>query len=199
MIRALLVDADGVLQHVPKGFLNDFAALGGGWSFVREVFGEEQRTMTGSEDLVEVLEEVIDRRGLAISPEQLLALWYRITPDQRMLDLVARVRQAGAVTVLATNQQSYRGTWMQQNLPYDDYFDHTFYSFEMGLAKPDPAYFASIVDHLDIDADQAVFVDDLAKNTAGARKAGLKAITYPPRFPFRLLQLRLRTVGVPGV
>lgn len=199
MIRALLVDADGVLQHVPKGFLSDFAALGDGWGFVREVFAEEQRTMTGAEDLVDVLTEVIERRGLAITPEQVLALWYRITPDQRMLDLVARARQAGVITVLATNQQSYRGTWMQQNLPYGKYFDHAFYSFEMGLAKPDPAYFAAIVDHLDLDADQAVFIDDLTKNTAGARKAGLTAITYPPRFPFGLLQLRLRTLGVPGV
>lgn len=193
------MDADGVLQRLPKGFFGDFAALGGGQDFMREVFREEKRAMTGTEDLIDVLTELIDRRGLSISAEQLLALWYRIEVDQRMLDLVARARAAGVITVLATNQQSYRGAWMQQHLPYADYFDHAFYSFEVGLAKPDPAYFTHIVDHLGIAAGDAVFVDDLAENTAGARRAGLTAITYPHRSPFGLLKLRLRAAGVPGL
>jgi putative hydrolase of the HAD superfamily len=199
MIRALLMDADGVLQQLPKGFLADFATLGGSWDFVREVFGEEQRTMTGEEDLLDVLNEIIDRRGLSITTDQLLALWYRIIPDQRMLDLVARARAAGVTTVLATNQQSYRGRWMQQNLPYGDYFDHAFYSFEIGLAKPNPAYFSHIVEQVGIAPSEAVFVDDLPRNAAGARAAGLKAIAYPARHPFGLLKLRLRAAGVPGI
>jgi putative hydrolase of the HAD superfamily len=199
VIRALLMDADGVLQRIPTGFFEEFAKLGGGWGFVRDLFGEEQRSMTGKEDLKDVLNELIARHGLSITPEQLLVPWCRIVPDQRMLDLVARARQAGVITVLATNQQSYRGAWMQQNLPYDDYFDHAFYSFEVGLAKPDPAYFAHIIDQLGIAASEAVFVDDLATNAAGARSAGLKAITYPPRHPFGLLRLRLRALGVPAV
>lgn len=199
MIRALLMDADGVLQRLPKGFLNEFAELGGGWGFVRELFREEQRSMTGKEDLMDVLSEVIARHGLSITPQQLLVPWCRIVPDQRMLDLVARARAAGVITVLATNQQSYRGGWMQQNLPYGDYFDHAYYSFEVGLAKPDPAYFRHIIDDLGIAADEAVFVDDLRKNAAGARVAGLKAIAYPPWHSIGLLRLRLRALGVPGV
>lgn len=199
MIRALLMDADGVLQQLPKGFLADFATLGGGWDFVREVFGEEQRTMTGEEDLLDVLNEIIARRGLSITTDQLLALWYRIIPDQRMLDLVARARAAGVTTVLATNQQSYRGRWMQQNLPYGDYFDYAFYSFEIGLAKPDPAYFSHIVEQVGVAPSEAVFVDDLPRNAAGARAAGLRAISYPARHPFGLLKLRLRAAGVPGI
>ncbi|MCE1173615.1 MAG: HAD family hydrolase, partial [Propionibacteriales bacterium] len=156
MIRALLMDADGVLQQLPKGFLADFAALGGGWGFVREIFREEQRTMTGEEDLLDVLTEIIDRRGLDITTDQLLALWYRIIPDQRMLDLVARARASGVITALATNQQSYRGAWMQEHLPYADYFDFAFYSFEVGLAKPDPSYFTHIIDRLGIAPHEAV-------------------------------------------
>lgn len=199
MIRALLMDADGVLQRLPKGFLNEFAELGGGWAFVRDLFREEQRSMTGEEDLKDVLNELIGRYGLSITPEQLLVPWCRIVPDQRMLDLVARARAAGVITVLATNQQSYRGGWMQQNLPYGDYFDHAYYSFEVGLAKPDPAYFRHIIADLGIAADEAVFVDDLRKNAAGARTAGLKAVAYPHWHSIGLLRLRLRALGVPGV
>ncbi len=199
MIRALLMDADGVLQQLPKGFFDDFATLGGGQDFMRELFDQEQRAMTGEEDLRDVINEIVTRRGLSITPEQLFELWYRIIPDQRMLDLVARARASGVITVLATNQQSYRGAWMQEHLPYGEYFDHAFYSFEVGLAKPDPAYFTHIIDHLGIAADEAVFVDDLPMNAAGARAAGLRAIAYPRHHPFGLLKLRLRAAGVPGI
>ncbi|MBU4364944.1 MAG: HAD family phosphatase, partial [Actinobacteria bacterium] len=103
MIRALLMDADGVLQRPAKGFLADFAELGDGWGFVKDIFAEEPRTMTGKVDLAEVLAEVIERRGLSITPNEVIALWCRIEPDQAMLDLVARARAAGVTTVLATN------------------------------------------------------------------------------------------------
>lgn len=199
MIRALLMDADGVMQQLPTDFFAGFAELGGSWDFVDELFSQEQRAMTGKEDLKELLTALIARHGLSITPEELLVPWCQMDLDQRMLDLVARARQAGIVTALATNQQSYRGAWMQQNLPYADYFDHTFYSFEIGLAKPDPAYFTHIIDQLGIAANEAVFVDDLSQNTAAARSAGLKAVTYPSRHPFTLLGWRLRALGVRGV
>jgi putative hydrolase of the HAD superfamily len=199
VIRALLMDADGVLQRPAKGFLSDFAELGDGWGFVKDIFTQELRTMTGVVDLADVLAEVIENRGLSITPEEVIALWCRIDPDPAMLDLVARARAAGVITVLATNQQSYRGGWMQQNLPYADYFDHTFYSFEVGLAKPDVAYFQHITDTLGVAPAEAVFVDDLASNTRGARRAGLKTVTFGHGHPRWLLRLRLRVLGVPGV
>jgi putative hydrolase of the HAD superfamily len=198
VIRALLMDADGVLQRLPDGFLATLAELGDGWGFVKEVFAEEKRTMSGTVDLADVLAEVIERRGLSITPEQVIALWHHITVDQAMLDVVARARTAGVVTALATNQQSYRGRWMQQNLPYADYFDHTFYSFEVGLAKPDVAYFEHIIAELGVAAGEALFVDDLAENTRAARRAGLKAITFFHGHPRWLLRLRLRAFGVAG-
>jgi len=199
VIRALLMDADGVLQRPAKGFLADFAELGDGWGFVKDIFAEEPRTMTGKVDLAEVLAEVIERRGLSITPNEVIALWCRIEPDQAMLDLVARARAAGVTTVLATNQQSYRGGWMQQNLPYGDYFDRSFYSFEVGLAKPEVAYFEHIINQLGIAANEAVFVDDLPSNTRAAHRAGLRTITFGPAHPRWLLKLRLRALGVRGV
>ena len=38
------------------------------------------------------------------------------------LDQARRDRAAGLKTALATNQQPRRGAWMQQHLPYADYF-----------------------------------------------------------------------------
>ncbi len=199
MIRALLMDADGVLQRPQKGWLQELAKLGNGVGFVKDLFVEERQTMTGKVDLGDVLERLIDRWGLAITPQQVIQVWTRIDQDTQMLALVGRVRAAGVLTALATNQQSYRGTWMQEHLPYADYFDRSFYSFEMGLAKPDPAYFEHIVSQLGIAAGEAVFVDDLASNVRAARMVGLKAVRFAPFTPRWVLRFKLRRLGVPAV
>lgn len=198
-IRALLFDADGVLQRPPKGFLKAFATLGGGDPrFVREIFAEEAKTMTGHVDLIEALEAVIGRYQLSISVADLLEVWCRIELSPSMLEVVAQAKSAGLRTALATNQQPYRGRWMQQNLPYADYFDQPCYSFELGLAKPDPAYYLEVVRRLGVAPGEAVMIDDLRRNVRAARKAGLHGILCSPRNHAGSIRRKLRRLGVPG-
>jgi len=199
VIRALLFDADGVLQRPRPGAITAFAKLGGGrLSFVKEILREEAKTMTGAVDLIDVLEPVIARRKLPITVEDLLEVWCRIDVDQPMLDVVAQARTAGLRTALATNQQPYRGAWMQRNLPYADYFDQPCYSFELGLAKPDPAYFLEVVRRLGVEPSEAVMIDDLRSNVRAAREAGLHGILCSPRNHAGSIRRKLRRLGVPG-
>lgn len=193
------MDADGVVQYPAKGWLKDLARLGGGAGFVAEAFRKEITTLTGRVDLRELLAEMLLQRGRDCTADDILQIWYRIDVDQHMLGLVDRVRAAGAITALATNQQSYRGSYIRAHLPYDDHFDHQFHSWEMGVAKPDPAYFARIVDQLGIEPAEAVFVDDMAMNVQGARQAGLNAVHFAGTDTYGHLRWRLRELGVPGL
>ena len=117
--------------------------------------------------------------------------------DEAMVKLVRRVRAAGLVTALATNQQSYRGGYMQRTFDYEELFDQTFYSFEVGLAKPDPEYFLTVVDALGVRPEEAVFVDDMHTNVQGARQAGLRAVLFAATDTHGHLRLKLRDAGVP--
>ena len=54
-------------------------------------------------------------------------------------------------------------------------FDDQFYSSELRLAKPDPAFFATIVKRIGAPVDGVLFVDDVPANVAGAREAGIHA------------------------
>jgi len=103
------------------------------------------------------------------------------------------------VTALATNQQSYRGTYIKENLPYDQHFDHQFHSFEVGLAKPDPDYFAHIVETIGVEPEEAVFVDDVLANVHGAQAAGLNAVHFAHTDTYGSLRCRLRALSVPGI
>lgn len=199
MIRALLFDADGVLQFPRPGAIQAFTALGKGRpGFVRELLAEEAKTMTGQVELRDVIEPLIQRFELPISADDLIAVWCQIDPRPRMLEVVVEARAAGLKTALATNQQPYRGTWMQQNLPYADHFDELCYSFELGLAKPDPAFFTEIVGRLGVTPAEAVMIDDLPENVEAARSAGLHGIVSAWTDDADTLRRRLGELDVPG-
>lgn len=51
-------------------------------------------------------------------------------------------------------------------------------SADIGIAKPDPAIFTLACQRLSVQPAQAIFIDDLPENCAGARKAGMQAIGY---------------------
>ena len=197
-VRALLLDADGVVQRPAKGWISAWKAVGGP-DFLDDIWRCETQALTGRTDLKPLVSELLEKHGVDATFDELVGLWCRIDVDHHMLELVDSVRSHGVLTVLATNQQSYRGTWMLENLPYDEHFYAQFHSFRMGLAKPDPAYFQHIVERLGIEPDEAVFVDDMPANVAGARAAGLRAVHFSPLDTYGDLRLRLIDLGVPGV
>lgn len=197
-IRALLMDADGVTQHPHKGWLKEMARLGGP-RFIKDAFRRESTTLTGEVDLRDLLTELLERDGRACTADDILEVWYRVDLDDVTLALVDRVRAAGVITALATNQQSYRGGFMLANLAYEEHFDHQFHSFQMGLAKPDPAFFSHIVETLGVEPEEAVLVDDMAVNVHGAQRAGLNGVHFAGTDTYGHLRCRLRALGVPGV
>ena len=89
--------------------------------------------------------------------------------------LIHRLRRRGVRTYLATNQQSYRGAHMQANLPYAARMDGVFYSYELGHAKPSPAFFQAILDATQDEPSSVLFIDDVEANVEGARAVGVHA------------------------
>jgi glucose-1-phosphatase len=52
-------------------------------------------------------------------------------------------------------------------------FEKVFYSYEMGMRKPDPAIFSSIISKYDLSPKRTLFVDDKIENTNAASQLGL--------------------------
>lgn len=179
-VRAVLWDADGVLQHQPDGWrpmLDDV----GGPGFAEAVFAAEGPALRGEARLRDTLAEVLRRYPDAdVGVEDLLGLWERAVLDEDAMAIVGEVRAAGVLAVLATNQQDHRRVWMRDTLGVDRHFDTVFYSCEMGVVKPDPAYFHRIVGDLGLPAASVGFVDDLAANVEAARSVGLRAVRHDP-------------------
>lgn len=180
MLRALLWDADGVLQHTPVGWVEALDTAGGP-GFAEAVFEAELAAMCGTEPLRVTLQRVLDgwpepRTDVAA----LLTLWERAVVDADAMALVEQVRRTGLTCALATNQQDHRRAWMRDHLGHDRRFDRVYYSCELGVAKPDPEFFERVVDDLRLDAGEVGFVDDSRANVDAAARVGLAAVWHDP-------------------
>lgn len=197
-IKALILDADGVTQVPKLSWLTGWLALGGPGLFPA-LSRAEQRTLAGGVEFEPLIADVLAERGLDVTVEQVVAHWCQVELSEPVLTLADRVRTAGVITALGTNQNPVRGRYMLDNLPYAEHFDALFHSWQIGYAKPDPEFFRHIVEALGVEPGEAVFVDDLSANVRGAREAGLQAVHFPLTDTIGQLRRRLRKLGVPGL
>ena len=189
-IRAVLFDADGVLQIIGTPWRRALAEAGGE-EFATRLLAEEGPTLEGRRRLLPFLEELAGQLGLKSTGRELLELWRRATPDAAARRLVTDLRAAGYLTVLATNQQWERREWMRAHLDYDGLCDIDAYSCLLGVAKPDPDYFRAVLTMARVDADEALFVDDSAENIAAASALGLRTLHHPSDSGGRVLRREL--------
>ena len=187
-IRAVLFDADGVIQHPTGDIVERLEAVLGFLpdpldDFIRDVMTAEIPALTGEQDFLSAVAPVLARWSCDATVP-FIACWSAIAVDTDILELIGRLRRSGYLCVLATNQQCYRAKHMAETLGYDDVFDHSFYSHDLGFAKPDERYFESIVDALPHAASEMLFIDDRAQNVEAARATGLSAARFVnPRRP----------------
>ena len=176
----VLLDADGVLQRSPR----DPIGLLRGWvgeraeELAHALWAAERGPLRGEGDFLEVLERVVPTYA-DVAPGVLYdALWRDITVSPESLALAGRLREAGLGVHLGTNQHRQRGEQMRTELGFDEHFDVSCYSWEMGVTKPDPAYFETAVARIGAAPDEVLFVDDVLANVESAREVGLRAVHW---------------------
>jgi putative hydrolase of the HAD superfamily len=99
------------------------------------------------------------------------------TINPPVVDVVTELRDHGVRTSLVTNNVAeLRSRWWGV-LPFEDLFDDIVDSHEVGLRKPSPAIYELAMRRVGLDdPSRGVFLDDAARNVAGARAVGLLAI-----------------------
>lgn len=181
MISAVLFDADGVIQRSTIDWwsrLTSFVPAGDGDAFVADLMAAEKPSLVGKGDFRDAIAEVLERWDSPVSLEDALEPWNLFAAEPAVVSLIAGLRASGVGCHLATNQQAYRRAIMQDERGYGEWFDQTFYSCDLGLAKPDPAYFRAILNAIQVPASSVLFIDDNESNVAGALSVGLHAEVY---------------------
>jgi putative hydrolase of the HAD superfamily len=209
MVSAVLFDADGVIQRpsqdwwarlsslVPAATSPTHAGLSAADAFVADLMAAERPSLVGKGDFRDAVAEVLARWNSPASLEEALEPWHWFAAEPAVISLIGDLRAAGIGCHLATNQQAYRRAIMQDERGYGAWFDQTFYSCDLGLAKPDPAYFRAILAAIDVPASSVLFIDDNEANVAGAASVGLQAELFDLSAGVEALVELLRRYGLP--
>jgi putative hydrolase of the HAD superfamily len=181
-IRAVLLDADGVVQLPGSAWSASLGELcgdpGRADEFRADVFAAEKPCLTGATDFEAALGQVLRRWQSTVSVEVALRVWTEIEPATDILDLVHFLRSSGISVSLATNQQAHRAHFMTNSLGYRAYFDHLLYSCELGFSKPSVEYFSSAVAKIAFEPSEVLFIDDYEANVSAARSCGLHGAVF---------------------
>lgn len=95
--------------------------------------------------------------------------------------LFLRLQRAGQRVAILSNLAAYNAVSILRKFP--DFFSvtpHNFFSFELGLHKPDPAIYTAVCQALRVTPEQCLFLDDNADNVAGAQSIGMPAHHFVP-------------------
>ena len=182
-IRAVLFDADGVLQQPVEGGREKLASLCGDESrrddFVRDFLSAEMPCLRGDADMADTIAEVLRKWDSPYSVEQAIETHTKIVEmNPESIEVVHALRKSGVPAYLATNQHEYRAKYMSEVFGYADVFDGEFYSCRLGTKKPEPDYFHAILKSLPYPPERLLFIDDRDQNVAAAQSVGINGVQF---------------------
>lgn len=89
------------------------------------------------------------------------------------------------LAILSNELDLFYGTGFRERLPLLALFETIVDATHTGILKPDPRAYAAVTDVLRLPAHACVFVDDQARNVAGAERAGMRTVHFDVRDPER--------------
>ncbi|HOJ01778.1 MAG TPA: HAD family phosphatase [Anaerolineaceae bacterium] len=103
--------------------------------------------------------------------------------DREDTELVGYARTLRPQYKLGLLSNAFSGTreWMQERFTFLELFDVSYFSAEVGMRKPESQFFQLILDALQVEPSEALFVDDFFENIQGAQRLGIQTVWYRDR------------------
>ena len=101
-----------------------------------------------------------------------------LQPIPATLDLLARLREAGAALAYLSNMPAPVADHLEREHDFVAWFGHGVFSSRVHLAKPDPRVFAVAAERFGRPAHELVLLDDHLPNVDAARAAGWQALHF---------------------
>jgi FMN phosphatase YigB (HAD superfamily) len=198
VIDAVLLDLGNVLIFHDNALLFRRLAEKAGLDAaeVARRFSEElwPPLITGRADEERIRAEVNRSLGTRLDVDEFFAIFNsHFSVHDAVLPLVSRL--CGKVKLgLLSNTNAVHARWVRSRLPLLERFDAVLFSHEVGLAKPDPAFYRAALARLATDPSRTVFFDDIPEFVEAARRLGMRAevFTTAPAFAQALAGLGVR-------
>ncbi len=99
-------------------------------------------------------------------------------PDLVMTRWAESLRASGIRTAILSNMPLALREYLERCCPWLPAVDHSTYSCDVRMTKPDPRIYRHCLEGLGVDAGDAVFLDDREENVEAARRVGIQGILF---------------------
>jgi len=185
-IKNIIFDFGGVICDIDVR-LTKQAFIDIGWRTA-----DQGRSISGSKGLFEDLEvgtitpqhfrdelrKFFDR---PVSDAELDEAWNRLLLDmpEERIRLLEDLRKKYRIFLLSNSNGIHYNKYVQdlrERFGYPDFdalFEKAYFSFRLGLKKPDPAIFRYVLEDSRLEPAETLFIDDTLMHVEGARKTGI--------------------------
>lgn len=192
-IEAVFTDFGGVLLHLEfERCFEAFRQLGVQSPetilFHTPAFAQTMRKLeTGEIDDGDFFMTLRDMLHLNADETEIRRAWNLIIGDipRYKLNVLRNIRRHCRLYMVSnTNAPHFDYTrqtlFREEGLTVDDYFDKLYLSHEIHALKPDADFYEKVLQDSGEDPSKSLFLDDLAPNIEGARRAGFKTCLIDP-------------------
>ena len=103
-------------------------------------------------------------------------MWTTVNPT--MLAWQQQLKARGLLTGILSNIGDSVLASLQREFAWLSQFDALVWSYQLGIAKPDPAIYRHLLDELGTAAAETLFIDDRRVNVEAARALGMKSLEF---------------------
>ena len=189
-IKNIVFDLGGVLVDLDfKSAINGLQKAG--FANVKEqlqAFDREgifQKFELGEMTTEEFRSAIRENSTVTLTDEEVDALWNLMLLEipREKLELILDLRGKYMVYLLSNTNSIHwdyvcKNAFNYRGFRVNDYFEKTFLSFEMHLAKPDKAIFEKMLEDANLLAEETLFIDDSEANCKAAAEVGIHAHHY---------------------
>ena len=127
--------------------------------------------------------DILQQAGLTLPPsavEELIhadgRMWMTLNPP--MLAWQGALKARGLLTAILSNIGDTTQQAMERELEWLSRFDVLVWSYQLRMAKPDPAIYRYTMEKLGLPPEEALFIDDRQVNVEAAAALGMKVLLF---------------------
>ena len=189
-IKNIVFDLGGVLVDLDfKNAINGLQQAG--FANVKEqlqAFDQDgifQKFELGEINADEFRTAIRENSTVTLTDEEVDTLWNSMLLEvpRKKLELILELRGKYMVYLLSNTNSIHwdyvcNNAFNYRGFRVNDYFEETFLSFEMHLAKPDKAIFVKVLHEANLLPEETLFIDDSEANCKAAEELGIHAHHY---------------------
>ncbi len=195
-VRTVLFDLGNVLVRLQPEMMAqtlgaDVAEIARHEKEITELVRRYERGEIMTDEALEQMSDILQRKYMLDAIRQsFIAIIGK--PIEGMDDLIRRTAKTSHVALVSnTNDLHYE--YCRKAVPAMKLLPHHYVSFQIGAVKPEPAFYDYLLNDLECDPGEVLFIDDLKTNVTEAEKFGFRPYQFTS---VEELRAELRTLGL---